>query len=124
MCIRDSILYIRLLGETGEIKTLVQFGTDEVFHEMGFWPIIEPHLMKAAFSEQVDPESRFWALDGIVFNEMRKHTGTPRKHIDEMKRLVQRFELGGDEHLAVGMKEMTLLAQERNACLLYTSRCV
>ncbi|MGJ7042721.1 MULTISPECIES: YecA family protein [Shinella] len=112
---RKVILYIRLLGETGEIKTLVQFGTDEVFHEMGFWPIIEPHLMKAAFSEQVDPESRFWALDGIVFNEMRKHTGTPRKHIDEMKRLVQRFELGGDEHLAVGMKEMTLLAQERNA---------
>ena len=112
---RKVALYIRMLGEAGEIKTLVQFGTDEVFHEMGLWPIIEPHLMAAAFADDVDAESRFWALDGIVFNEMRKHTGNPRKHIDEMKRLTEQFELGGDERLAVGMKEMTLLSQEGDA---------
>lgn len=107
-------LFIRILAETVDVKTLVQFGTDELFHEMGLWPEVEAHLRKAAESDSVEPESRFWALDGIVFNAMREG-GDVRSHIERMKRLVIDHNLGQDERLAVGMKEMNLLASERRA---------
>ncbi|ATB26898.1 SEC-C domain-containing protein [Melittangium boletus] len=107
-------LFMRILAETVDVKTLVQLGTDELFHEMGLWPEIEAHLRKAAESDSVEPESRFWALDGIVFNAMREG-GDIRPHIERMKRLVTDHDLGQDERLAVGMKEMNLLAREGRA---------
>lgn len=107
-------LFLRVLAETEDVKTLVQFGTDELFHEMGLWPEIEAHLRAAAGSDSVDPESRFWALDGIVFNAMREG-GDVRPHLERMKRLVADHDLGQDERLAVGQKEMNLLAREGRA---------
>lgn len=35
-------LLIRLFGSLGQADVLVQFATDELFHEMGVWPEIEP----------------------------------------------------------------------------------
>ena len=109
---RKLTLFILMLAETGDIKTLVQFGTDEIFHELGLWPVIEPFLIRAGASEDLDPEQRFWALDGIVFNEMRvgKEDETP-EHIAAMRRLVADHGLGSEERLAAGMKEMTVLAR-------------
>ncbi|WP_224250145.1 SEC-C domain-containing protein [Hyalangium gracile] len=107
-------LLLRVLAETEDIKTLVQLGTDELFHEMGLWPEIEAHLHAAAGSDSVDPESRFWALDGIVFNALREG-GDVRPHIERMKRLVADHALGQDERLAVSLKEMMLLAREGRA---------
>ncbi|MBN8228785.1 SEC-C domain-containing protein [Corallococcus macrosporus] len=107
-------LLLRVLAETEDVKTLVQFGTDELFHEMGLWPEIDVHLRAAAASDTVAPESRFWALDGIVFNAMREG-GNARSHIDHMKRLVADHALGQEERLAVNLKEMNLLALEGRA---------
>ncbi|GHG84610.1 hypothetical protein GCM10012319_40500 [Comamonas sp. KCTC 72670] len=107
-------LFLRVLTKTEDVKTLVQFGTDELFHEMGLWPEIEAYLLAAAEADSVEPESRFWALDGIVFNAMREGREV-RSHIERMKSLVADHELGQDERLAVGMKEMNLLAQEGRA---------
>ncbi|RYZ17432.1 MAG: hypothetical protein EOO70_01975, partial [Myxococcaceae bacterium] len=107
-------LFLRVLAKTADVKTLVEFGTDELFHEMGLWPEIGAYLHAAAGSDSVDPESRFWALDGIVFNAMREG-GDVRPHIECMKRLVADHDLGQDERLAVGMKEMNLLAREGRA---------
>lgn len=111
---RKLVLYIRLLAELGDIKMLVDFGTDEWFHEMGFWSIIESYLVAAAYSEQTDPEARFAALDGIVFNEMRRDIGDPERHLAMMNKLVEDHQLGVDEQLDVGMKEMNFLAQHRD----------
>ncbi|KQY41336.1 hypothetical protein ASD46_18650 [Rhizobium sp. Root491] len=108
---RKFVLYIRLLAEVGDIRMLVDFGTDEWFHEMGFWPIIEPYLVKAAYSEQTDPKARFAALDGIVFNEMRRDIGDPGRHIAMMNQFIKDHQLGVDEKLDVGMKEMNFLAK-------------
>ena len=108
-------LYLLMLAETGEIKTLVQFGTDELFHEMGLWPIIRPYLETAAASDEVDAESRFWALDGIVFNDMRVGEEGADGHIALMKSLVEDHDLGVEERLAVGMKEMNIRARAGDA---------
>ncbi len=109
-------LYVRMLAELGDIKTLVQFAGEELFHELGLWPIIKPYLEAAAASDQTDPEARFWALDGIVFNDMRVDAGADASEcIRLMKRLVAEHGLGSTERLSVGMKEMNVLARERRA---------
>ncbi|HEX9947835.1 MAG TPA: hypothetical protein VGA98_09875, partial [Allosphingosinicella sp.] len=41
-------LLIRLFGQLGDAKVLVEFATDELFHEMGVWPEIEPFLVAIA----------------------------------------------------------------------------
>jgi hypothetical protein len=104
--------FIRLLAETGEIKTLVQLAGDELFHELGLWPEIESRLRDVAASDSADPEMRFWALDGLVFNAIRIGAGGARARIDEMKALLERHPLGSSERLALGMKEMNVLARE------------
>lgn len=103
---------IRLLAETGEIKTLVQLAGDELFHELGLWPEIESRLRGVAASDSVDPEMRFWALDGLLFNAIRVGADGARARIDEMKALLERHPLGSSERLALGMKEMNVLARE------------
>ena len=104
-------LYLRMLAETGDVKTLVQFGTEELFHELALWPVIAPYLDAAARSEATDPANRFWALDGLVFNEIKEGPGPGTlARIDTMKTLVRRHGLGVRERQSVGMKEMLLLA--------------
>ncbi|QPP50492.1 MULTISPECIES: SEC-C metal-binding domain-containing protein [unclassified Halomonas] len=108
---KKLVLYIRMLAEIGDTKTLVELGRDEVFHEMGIWPVIEPYLFRASTSNELNPDERFWALDGIVFNNMRigKEEGTADS-IALMNQLVEEHGLGDEAQLAVGMKEMTVLA--------------
>ncbi|PZW40363.1 SEC-C motif-containing protein [Humitalea rosea] len=102
-------LLIRLFGQLGDARILVGFATDELFHEMGVWPEIEPFLVDIAASAEADPETRLWALDGLVFNDLREGAFEPaRGRIDEMQVLVEANGLGEDEWLAWGMKRMLL----------------
>jgi hypothetical protein len=105
-------LFLRMLAETGEVKTLVDLGGDELFHELGLWPEIEAWLKAAAASATVPPETRFWALDAIVFNLMRTGSAEARARIEDMKELAEAYDFGPEERLAVSMKEMLLLARE------------
>ncbi|WCP11998.1 hypothetical protein sphantq_00395 [Sphingobium sp. AntQ-1] len=102
-------LLIRLFGQLGDAMILVQFATDELFHEMGVWPEIEPYLLAIAADEAADAEVRLWALDGLVFNDLRTgQTETGEIRIDAMKALLDQHDLGEDEWLAWGMKRMLL----------------
>ncbi|KQP52479.1 hypothetical protein ASF41_12580 [Methylobacterium sp. Leaf111] len=103
-------LFLRVLAETDEIDLLIQFGTDEVFHELGLWPEIEGWLFAAAKFHQ-DPGARFWAMDAIAFHAMRVESPDVSTRLDAMRALVNAHGLGADERLALGMKEMNLLAR-------------
>lgn len=104
-------LLIRLFGQLGNAKVLVEFATDELFHEMGVWPEIEPYLSEIASNAKADPETRLWALDGLVFNDLRTGTFEPaHARIDEMQALVDANALGEVEWLAWGMKRMLLMS--------------
>lgn len=104
-------LLIRLFGQLGDAKVLVEFATDELFHEMGVWQEIEPFLVDIAANPEADPETRLWALDGLVFNDLREGTFEPaRGRIDEMQALVEANGLGEDAWLAWGMKRMLLMS--------------
>lgn len=65
------LLYVRLLSEMGEVKPLIQFATDELFHELGVFSEITEVLKKAAVNEAIAPDERFAALDGLVFADLR-----------------------------------------------------
>lgn len=104
-------LLIRLFGQLGEGRVLVEFATDELFHEMGVWPEIEPYLLAIAADDTGEAETRLWALDGLVFNDLRKgQFNRARDRIDQMKALLDAHELGEDEWLAWGMKRTLLLS--------------
>ncbi|NHN86921.1 hypothetical protein GOB93_20410 [Acetobacter musti] len=109
-------LLIRLYGQLGEAKALVEFATDELFHEMGVWPEIEPFLIDIAANAEADPETRLWALDGLVFNDFREGKfELTSSRVDEMQTLVEANELGDDAWLAWGMKRMLLMSMLEDA---------
>ncbi|WP_226689388.1 ATP-binding protein, partial [Ruegeria arenilitoris] len=83
-------LLIRLFGQLRNARILVEFATDELFHEMGVWPEIEPFLVDIASDADAGPETRLWALDGLVFNDLRAGAfETAEDRIDEMFALVE-----------------------------------
>lgn len=109
-------LLIRLLGQLEEAQILVGFATDELFHELGVWPEIEPFLVDIAANADADPETRLWALDGLVFNDLKTDVfESALVRIDEMQALVEANGLGEDEWLAWGMKRMLLMSMLGNA---------
>jgi hypothetical protein len=109
-------LYLRMLAAVGDIKTLVQLVTDELFHELGIQPEIMAFLDKAAASEVNEPEDRFWALDGLVFADVKHgNYGKASERQEVMARLIADHKLGVDEFLALSMKRMNLLAVKGDA---------
>jgi hypothetical protein len=105
-------LLIRLFGALGQSRVLVQFATDELFHEMGVWPEIEPLMVAAANDEEQEPETRLWALDALVFNDLREgdvEAALPRLEI--MKALLDEGGLGPREWLAWAMKNMLAMTE-------------
>jgi len=109
-------LYLRTLGQLGDIKTLVEFATDELYHELGTWPEITPLLEAAAQSPDTDPSDRFSALDGLAFGDVKRGEYTlARSHIDAMGKLLDTPGFGSHERLVYGMKRMNVAAVEGNA---------
>jgi len=103
-------LLIRLFGQLGEVRTLIQFATDELFHEMGVWPEIEPFLVELEESDE-SAKSRFWALDGLVFNDLREgNFETASRHIGAMEALFEDNSIGDEEWLSWAMKRMLSLS--------------
>lgn len=106
-------LYTRMLVETREIKVLVELIGEEMFHELGIAPHIWHGLEQVLQDPTVEPSDRFWALDGLVFSDM-KHGRTDRLQgrFAEMERLLGEHELGDDERLSFIMKRMNFQADQ------------
>ncbi|WP_303900776.1 SEC-C metal-binding domain-containing protein [Thiohalomonas denitrificans] len=108
-------LFIRTLVELGELKPLVDIATEEWFHELGVNSGIWDALGAAASDEKIDPEQRFYALDGLVFTGMKSGDAA---NIDEqlraMEALVAKHDLGPHEELVVLLKRMLFEANRGN----------
>lgn len=100
-------LYTRLLLATGDVKTLVDLIGEEMFHEMGVaieaWHGLEALVAK----DGSDPEQRYWALDGLVFSDMKfGHMDRLAPRLAAMEQLIDSGALGEDEVLSFLMKRM------------------
>jgi hypothetical protein len=105
---------MRTFVALGEIKPLVELATDELFHEMGMMPEITGFLEQAVAAEATVPDQRFWALDGLVFGQLKAdRDSNVAARLDAMSALVADHNLGADEKLAVGMKKMIVAAREQ-----------
>jgi hypothetical protein len=108
-------LYLRILGEVGDIRTLVQFATDELFHELGVIQEIDDILETAAASTATAPEQRFLALDGLVFADLKNHrVPQATEHLRVMSQLVADYSLDESDRLTLAMKEMNLAALQKD----------
>jgi len=100
-------LYTRLLLATGDVKMLVDLIGEEMFHEMGVaievWHGLEALIAK----DGSDPEQRYWALDGLVFSDMKLgHWDRLAPRLAAMEQLIDSGVLGEDEVLSFLMKRM------------------
>jgi hypothetical protein len=109
-------LYLRVLAGLGEIKELVAFATDELFHEMGLIEQISGILEIAAASDATAPEQRFAALDGLVFADFKRNDiGKAAERLEVMRRIVAEYDLGKDDRLTLAMKTMNVVARQGDA---------
>ncbi len=109
-------LLLRMFVALGDVKPLVAMATDELFHELGYMDEISDYLTRAAASEGIAAEDRFWALDGLVFAHFKDGDDTDiQSKLDRMDELVRQNHLGESERLAVGMKRMIFAARAKDA---------
>jgi len=103
--------YTRLLLATGDAKMLVALIGEEMFHEMGVATEIWHGLEGLVAKDGSDPEQQYWALDGLVFSDMKlgyMDRVVPR--LDAMERLIDSGALGEDEVQSFLMKRMLHLS--------------
>jgi hypothetical protein len=104
-------LYLRILADLGDIKMLVEFATDEIYHEMGLVEQISGFLEIAAASDTIAAEQRFAALDGLAFADFkRRDIPKAAERLATMGRLISEHNLGDEDRLALAMKSMNLAA--------------
>jgi hypothetical protein len=100
-------LYTRLLLATGDVKTLVDLIGEEMFHEMGVAVEVWHGLEALVAKDGSDPEQRYWALDGLVFSDMKLgHMDRLAPRLAAMEQLIDSGVLGEDEVLSFLMKRM------------------
>lgn len=100
-------LYTRLLLDTGDVKTLVDLIGEEMFHEMGVSVEVWHGLEALVAKDESDPEQRYWALDGLVFSDMKLgHMDHLAPRLEAMEQLIDSGALGEDEVLSFLMKRM------------------
>lgn len=100
-------LFTRMLVAINDIKTLVQLIGEEMFHEMGIAADIWRSLEIALSSEDLDPEQRYWALDGLAFSDLKNgsHSELPAR-LQAMEQLITNHSLGADARMSFMMKRM------------------
>jgi len=100
-------LYTRLLLDTGDVKTLVDLIGEEMFHEMGVAVEIWQGLEALVAKEGTDLEQRYWALDGLVFSDMKLgNADRIEPRLEEMEKLIDSGVLGEGEVQSFLMKRM------------------
>lgn len=102
-------LFIRTLVELGDLEPLIEIATEEWFHEMGITSGIWETLEAASTNHAIDAKQRFYALDGLVFAEMKLDYGDPGKierWIGAMEGLLVEPGLGEHERVVLLIKRM------------------
>lgn len=97
-------IYIKL----DDVMTLIALSGEELFYEMGIQVDIMAALDHASSSGVLNPFDKFWALDGLVFSDIRE--GGPQEKLGQrlgaMEALLDEYEFGYREQIAYAMKRI------------------
>jgi tetratricopeptide (TPR) repeat protein len=105
-------IYIKL----NDAMTLIALSGEELFYEMGINVDIMASLERASISDTMEPVHKFWALDGLVFHELKE--GCPEKlvpRLEAMKVLLAEHKFGFREQVAYAMKQILFSAENGDA---------
>ncbi len=105
-------LLTRVYIMLNDAMTLIAISGEELFYEMGIDVDIMASLERASISDTMEPVHKYWALDGLVFSELKE--GRSEKlveRLEAMKTLIDEHELGFKEQVAYAMKQMLVLAE-------------
>jgi hypothetical protein len=104
-------LFLRVAGELGNIKLIVEVATDEIYHEMGLIEQLTGLLEAAASSTTIPPGQRFAAHDGLVLADFkRRDIAKATERLNAMGQLIKDHGLDEDDRLTFEMKSMNLAA--------------
>lgn len=109
--------FTKILVELGELKTLIELASEELFHELGISNGIWEMLDIASLDENINPEQRFYALDGLIFSEIKAGKNIKlEERLKRMENLVYEFKLGSHEEMLFLLKKMMFESQNGNIC--------
>lgn len=104
-------IYIKL----NDVITLIGLSGEELFYEMGITVDIMESLKEAAASESMEPIHRFWALDGLVFSQLKDGVSEQiEQWLESMEALLAKHTFGYQERTAYTMKRMLFLSEKGN----------
>lgn len=100
-------IYIKL----NDVMTLIALSGEELFYEMGITVDIMESLKQATASDSLAPLQKFWALDGLVFSELKDGISEQiAQWLEAMGALLTEHEFGYRERTAYTMKRMLFLS--------------
>lgn len=105
-------VYIKL----NEVMALIELAGEELFYEMGINVDILASLERALTADTLEPIHKFWALDGLVFSEIKD--GHPEKLVqrfEAMEALLTLHNFGYSEQTAYAMKRILFSAENGDA---------
>ncbi|KKY74710.1 SEC-C metal-binding domain-containing protein [Klebsiella michiganensis] len=102
-------IYIKL----NDVMTLIDLSGEELFYEMGLNVDIMESLKQATASDSLAPVHKFWALDGLVFSELKDGISKQiAQWLEAMEALLAEHKLGYRERTAYTMKRMLFLSEK------------
>lgn len=105
-------IYIKL----NDVMTLIEISGEELFYEMGLTVDIMASLKQATASDSLEPVHKFWALDGLVFSELKDGVSEHiAQWLEAMETLLAEHKFSYLERTAYIMKRMLYLSEKGDA---------
>ncbi|KQA53227.1 dsDNA nuclease domain-containing protein [Vibrio cholerae] len=107
-------LLIQVYIHLNDTVTLIDMAGQEMFHEMGISVDILSSLESALNSDSLEPIHKFWALDSLLFSELKEgHYENVSTRFEAMAALLEEHQFGYSERTAYIMKKI-LFSSEQN----------
>ncbi|EPF7601571.1 zinc chelation protein SecC [Vibrio vulnificus] len=107
-------LLIQVYIHLNDTVTLIDMAGQEMFHEMGISVDILASLESALNSDSLEPIHKFWALDSLLFSELKEgHYENVSTRFEAMAALLEQHQFGYSERTAYIMKKI-LFSSEQN----------
>lgn len=106
-------LLTRVFIRLNDVMTLIGLAGEELFYEMGISVDITSSLKHALESGDLNPHQSFWALDGLVFSNMREgRFDEVADSLLAMEKLLNEHEFQHSEQLAWAMRKILFAADQ------------
>ena len=115
--------WLRLLGPTGQVETLVNLATMESFHEIGEPSELKDILIATADDETIDDRLRYWTLDALAYWEFQEdeQNRNIEPYLYRLSELLARNPLGPREQTAFLIKRMLYAGMQRDIAAIGTA---